>query len=205
MRALGETARSLPDNHPRKSYFSGRLAINLNWYASQYPLNPNAATLYPLNALPKPDERHLVGPWQNDYFGIVFAQLAENAEPNAKLVLDWVSKFNIGRFNSEAEGFCTKRAAGYYWTIVDAQGSPYTTWRDLYQANYPGEVCSSVTTIDGYPNWSGGYAAGARAMMASAANAGVTNAAATYTKWRSMTPLMDQDFATNPTFAIVPR
>jgi len=106
---------------------------------------------------------------------------------------------------SEADGFCTARAAGYYWTIVNAQSAPYTTWRDLYQANYPGEVCSSVTTIDGYPNWAGGYAAGARAMMASAANAGVTNASATYTKWRSLTQAMDQDFATDPTFAIVPR
>ncbi|WP_244273657.1 hypothetical protein [Acidovorax soli] len=205
MRALGETVRSLPDNHPRKSYFSGRLGINLDWYAKQYPLNPSAASLYPLNALPKPDEPHLVGPWQSDFFGMVFAQLAENAEPNAKLVLDWASKFNIGRFNSEADGFCTARAAGYYWTIVNAQSAPYTTWRDLYQANYPGEVCSSVTTIDGYPNWAGGYAAGARAMMASAANAGVTNASATYTKWRSLTQAMDQDFATDPTFAIVPR
>lgn len=205
MRALGETARSLPDNHPRKSYFNGRLAINIDWYAKQYPLNPNAATLYPLNALPKPDEPHLVGPWQNDYFGIVFAQLAENAEPNAKLVLDWMSKFNVGRFNNEAQGFCTKRAAAYYWTIVDSNNAPYTTWRNLYQGNYPGEACSSVTTVDGYPNWAGGYAAGARAMLASAANAGVADAAATYTKWRSLTPLMDEDFATNATFAIVPR
>lgn len=38
MRALGETYRSLPDNHPRKSYFGGRLATNLDWYAKQYPL-----------------------------------------------------------------------------------------------------------------------------------------------------------------------
>ena len=205
MRALGETYRSLPDNHPRKSYFGGRLATNLDWYAKQYPLNPNASSLYPLNAIPKPDEPHLTGPWQNDYFGIVFAQLAENSDPNAKVVLDWVSKFNLGRFNAEAEGFCTARAAAYYWTIVDANKAPYTTWKSLYQANYPGETCSSIQAIDGYPNWSGGYAAGARAMMASANNAGVSNAGTTYSKWRAMTASMDADYANNPTFAIVPR
>lgn len=205
MRALGETFRALPDNHPRKNYFGGRLSTNIEWYANQYPLNANAAALFPLNAIPKPDEPHLTGPWQNDYFGIVFAQLAENDEPNAKLVLDWVSKFNLGRFNSESLGFCTARAAGYYFTITDENKNPYPSWAALYQANYPGETCSTTQAIDGYPNWSGGYAAGARAMMASAANAGVTNAAATYAKWRSLTPLMDQDFTTNPTFAIVPR
>lgn len=67
-------------------------------------MNPNAATLYPLNALPKPDQQEVTGPWQNDYFGIVMAQLAENNEPNAYAALAWISKFNVGRFNAEAQG-----------------------------------------------------------------------------------------------------
>lgn len=205
MRALGETYRALPDNHPRKSYFTGRLQVNLEWYSKEYPSNVNSTSIYPLNAIPKPDEPHLTSPWQNDYLAIVFAQLADNNDPYAKQFLDWISKFNIGRFNSEAQGFCTARAPGYYWSILDSNKAPYTGWGSLYQAIYPGEVCSSSLPIEGYPEWAGGYAASARAMLAAASNSGVTGAAATYTKWKTMTPLMDSDFANNPTFAIVPR
>jgi hypothetical protein len=205
MRALGETYRALPDEHPRKAYFSGRFSVNLDWYANHYPLNPNASTLFPLNAIPKPDEPHVTGPWQNDYFGIVFAHLAENADPGAQMTLEWISKFNIGRFNAEPEGFCTARAAGYYFTIRDTNKVPFSTWQNLFRANFPGESCSAQQPVDGYPNWSGGYAAGARAMIAAAHNANVPNASFTYAKWRAMTPLMDDDFKNNPTFAIVPR
>ncbi len=205
MRALGETYRSLPDKHPRKTYFSNRLDANLDWYANEYPRNAKASQIYTLNALPKPDEPHLTGPWQNDYFGIVFSQLAENGDPKAEETLNWVSKFNLGRFNAESEGFCTAYAAGYYFTVQNTNRAPYTSWKDLFQANFPGTACSTSLAIEGYPDWSGGYAASARAMMAAAHNAGVTGAAATYAKWRSWTPKMDADFSNNPTWAIVPR
>ena len=205
MRALGETVRALPDTHPRKTYFSNRLEANLDWYANEYPRNAKASQTYTLNALPKPDEPHLTGPWQNDYFGIVFSQLAENGDPKATEMLNWVSKFNLGRFNAESEGFCTAYAAGYYFTIQNANRAPYTSWKDLFQANFPGTACSTSLAIEGYPDWSGGYAASARAMMAAAHNAGVTGAATTYAKWRSWTPKMDADFSNNPTWAIVPR
>ena len=205
MRALGETFRSLPDGHARKAYFSNRLDANLEWYANQYPRNPNASQLYPLNALPKPDEPHLTGPWQNDYFGIVFSQLAENSDPKAFEMLDWLSRFNLGRFNSESKGFCTAYAAGYYFSIQNSNKNPYTSWNELFQANFPGVTCSASLVVEGYPEWAGGYAASARAMMAAAHNAGVSDAANTYSKWRTWTPKMDADFSNNPTWSIVPR
>lgn len=205
MRALGETFRSLPDKHPRKAYFSNRLDANLEWYANEYPRNPKALQIFTLNALPKPDEPHLTGPWQNDYFGIVFSQLVENGDPKAFETLDWVSKFNIGRFNAEPKGFCTAYAPGYYFTIQRSNKTPYTSWNDLFQANFSGTACSASLVIEGYPDWSGGYAASARAMMAAAHNAGVADAATTYAKWRTWTPKMDSDFSKNPTWAIVPR
>lgn len=205
MRALGETYRSLPDNHPRKSYFDNRLKVNLDWYANAYPRNPNRGSLYPLNALPKPDQQEYTGPWQNDFFSIVMAQLAENKEPGAYEVLDWVSKFNVGRFTAEDQGFCTAYAAGYFFLIKDSSGKPYTTWHDLFQANFPGEKCNPNMTIAGYSGWAGGYAAGARAVLASAANGGIVGADAVYAKWRTWTSAMDADIPKNPTWAIVPR
>ena len=205
MRSLGETYRALPDNHPRKSYFDNRLKVNLDWYANEYPLNAKAATLYPLNALPKPDQQEYTGPWQNDYFGIVMAQLAENKEPNAYKTLEWVSKFNVGRFNAEAQGFCTAYAAGYFFLIKNSNNQPYSSWLDFFQANFPGEACNPGMEVAGYPAWSGGYAASARAMLAAAFNGGITEAGSTYAKWRALTPAMDADTANNPTWAIVPR
>lgn len=205
MRSLGETYRSLPDNHPRKSYFDNRLKVNLDWYANAYPRNPNSGSLYPLNAMPKPDQLDYTGPWQNDFFGVVIAQLAELKEPGAYEVLDWVSKFNVGRFVAEDQGFCTAYAAGYFFQIQDSSGKPYTTWRDLFQANFPGETCNPNMAIAGYPGWAGGYAAGARAVLASAYNGGVAGANSVYAKWRNLTSAMDADIPNDPTWAIVPR
>ena len=205
MRALGETYRALPDNHPSKAYFGRQLEANLDWYVNAYPRNANASQFYSMNAMPKSDDWTLTGPWQNDYFAIVFAQLAENGESKAAETLNWVSKFNLGRFNAEADGFCTAYAAGYYFNVQNANRVPYGSWRDLFQANYPGTTCSSSLVVEGYPEWAGGYAASARAMMAAAHNAGVPGAAETYAKWRTWTPKMDADFVNNPTWAIVPR
>ncbi len=205
MRSLGETYRSLPDSHPRKSYFDNRLKANLDWYANEYPRNPNSASLYPLNALPKPDQQEYTGPWQNDFFGIVMAQLAELKEPGAYEVLDWVSKFNVGRFTAQDKGFCTAYAAGYFFLIKDSSGKPYATWQSLFQANFPGETCNSSMEIAGYPAWGGGYAAGARAVLASAYNGGIAGADTAYAKWRNMTSAMDTDIPKSPTWAIVPR
>ena len=205
MRAMGEVYRALPDNHPRKNHFSARLTTNLDWYANEYPRNPSGRTLFPLNAIPKPDEPHLTSAWQNDYMGIVFAQLAENGDPKASEILNWISSFNLGRFNSAASGFCTADAAGYYWRILDSVKAPIRSWSALYQENFPGASCDSTRPIEGYPDRAGGYAASARAMMGAASNAGVASARDTYNKWVSTTPKMDADMQTNPTWAIVPR
>jgi hypothetical protein len=205
MRALGEVYRALPDNHARKAHFTARLTTNLDWYADQYPRNPNAAALFPLNAIPKPDETHLTSPWQNDYMGIVFAHLAENNDPKASETLAWFSMFNLGRFNSAAAGFCTADAAGYYWDIRNSAKVLLTSWSALYQENFPGVTCDSTRPVAGYPDWAGGYAASARAMLGAASNASVTGARDTYTKWVAMTPKMGPDMRSNPTWAIVPR
>jgi hypothetical protein len=205
MRAMGEVYRALPDNHPRKAHFASRLAINLDWYANEYPRNPQAAQLFPLNAFPKPDEKYKTGPWQNDFMGIVFAQLAENDEPKAYETLAWMSKFNLGRFNSENAGFCTADAPGYYWEILRADKSPITSWSELYQKNFSGAVCDSSRPVGGSPDSAGGYAGGARAMMASASNAGIPGAKEAYSRWKALTPKMEDNFTKGSSWTIVPR
>src|SRR5690606_2837519 len=148
-------------------------------------------------------------PWQGDYMAIVLAQLVENGEPLAADVLAWTSRFNIGRLTSDAQGFCAARAPGYYWAIRAPNNGPFfTTWAEVMAANYPGDVgksCATMTITEGYPLWSGGYAATIRTMLAATANVNVPGARAAYDKWKSMTPGMDKDYANDPTWAIVPR
>lgn len=206
MRALGEVSHALPDKHAMKSYFQSRLENNLNWFYEAYVAHPHARRS-PMGASFDSYMGSKTAPWQGDYMGLVFSQLAQNNEPHAAEVLQWLSRFNIGRVTSDEKGFCSAQAPGYFWTIKEKDGSFLTRWSDVYAVNYPdnaGKPCSEIPVTAGYPKEAGGYAATLRAMLAAAANAGVPEAAQAYQKWKSMTPDMDKKFAGNPTWAIVP-
>jgi hypothetical protein len=203
MRSLSEVIRSIPDNHSHKGYFSTRMTNNMNWYYQKYVTN--AGTESPLGAVQKPDEPQLTAPWQNDFLGIVFAQLVDDGEPNALPVLTFMSKMNVGRFSNESAGFCVSRAAGYYWKIRDPNNAFITNWSSLFNTNFPNETCSPTAEIDGYPNASNGAAAYARAMLATAASVGIPNASSRYTFWAGKTSGMNAAFSTDATWAIVPR
>jgi hypothetical protein len=203
MRSLGEVAFALPDSHPRKSFYRGLLGHNLDWYAGNYVPN---VKLSPLGAILKTHEStRITGPWQNDFMGTSMAFLASNGESRAATVLANISLFNVGRFLNDANGFCASQAAGYYWDMDNASGVDASTWRDFYAINYASKACSSTADPNqGYPTAGGGYAAIARAMLATAANAGVPNALNAYNRWKQMTPNMDASFPNEPTWAIVP-
>lgn len=203
LRSLFEAHAALADKHPMKSTYRTMLDNNLAHYRQTYVNGVNAS---PMGSI-----QHSVpstSPWQNDFVGSVMSLMAENREPNARELLDWLSRFNVGRFMSEAEGFCAARAPGYYWRNVDAAGTYINNWSEIFAANYAedvGKACSTLTITSGYPASAGGYAAYARGMLGAAANANVFNADAAYAKWKAMTPAMDKAFAADPTWAIKPR
>ena len=203
MRALSEAVRIVPDGHVLKDYFKTRMANNMDWYHQRYVVNQSLES--PLGAVQKPDEKHLTSPWQNDFLGVVFAQLVDDGEPYALPVLNFFSKLNVGRFLNESNGFCVAKAAGYYWNIRDASGAFINNWNTLFTTNYPGVTCTADLTVDGYPDAPNGSAAYARAMLSAAINAGVPNAVAAYNIWTSKTPKMDAAFVNEPTWAITPR
>ncbi|WP_372661274.1 hypothetical protein [Hydrogenophaga sp.] len=204
LRALGEAAHALPDNHPRKAYFNTLLANNMNWYEKQYLTGSSES---PMGAIEKGDEYGKSAPWQNDFVGVVFSLLADQGVPKAQSILNHFSKLNVGRYNNEANGFCAAKGPGYYWYIRDGSNNFINSWSALYARNYSGDVgkpCSSVS-FEGYPNDAAGAAAYSRGMLGAAAGSGVSGAAAAYAKWKSMTPGMDSAFTADPTWAIVPR
>jgi hypothetical protein len=200
LRSVAEAAFALPDNHPRKATFKRHLGNNLSWFAANY--KPNAR-LTALGAIRNPyGNGRSTGPWQNDFVSVVFSFIASNGESAAMTTLAEISKFNVGRFLNDANGFCASQAAGYYWDWADASGNEHNTWRTFYNANNSAS-CSSLAA-SGYPNEAGGYAAYARGMLGAAAGAGVANAATAYDRWKSMTPNMQAAFASDPTWAVVP-
>ena len=203
LRSLGEVERSLSDDHVMKASFKKILKNNLSWYKVNYIDQSNGS---PMGFLAY-DQKEM-STWMNDFLVTVFALLAENKEPDAKEIHAWLSRFSVGRFLADDEGFCAARAPGYYWKITDAAGKSLTRWSELFKENYPDDVgkpCSDLVVTGGYPNSPAGYTAYARGMLAASANAGYKDATKAYYKWKSMTPGVDSAFPNNPSWAIVPR
>lgn len=205
LRALGEVSRALPDSHPMKGYFNQRLSTNLEWFYQNWVLNPDRTRVPPTNTPISPYGLDITVPWQNDFLAITLSLHAENSEPRALELIQWMSGFGVGRFLAETQGFCLAKAAAYNIKLKDANGTFVSGWSQLAQLNFPGMDCSVPVTYDGYPSWAAGYAANARAMLAATSSIGIANARQAYDLWRSKTTEMDPDFLNDPTWAIVPR
>ncbi len=203
LRSLAEADRSLPDKHALKSSFKKILKNNLTWYKNYYIDEGKGS---PLGFIAHSQTE--MSTWQNDFFVIVIALLAENKEPQAKEIHSWFSRFSVGRFLADGEGFCAARAPGYYWKTANSAGKPFTRWSEIYQENYPndaGKPCKDLVVTGGYPDTPSSYTAYARAMLGASANAGYKNAAEAYAKWKSMTPGVDKGLPNDPSWAIIPR
>ncbi|WP_367066193.1 hypothetical protein [Oryzisolibacter sp. LB2S] len=204
MRALGDASRFLPDSHAMKGYFQTRLSNNLEWYYQNWIVTPRD-DVSPMGSPVNPYGKAHVGPWQNDFWSIVMAQQAEAGEPRAIELLRWTSKFGVERFLNEDQGFCIAKAPAYFMSLKNATGQWITSWKEFAEVNLPNIKCDPSLKFDGYPEWAGGYAANARAMLATASSLDIENAATAYALLKSKTPLMDKDYTNNPTWAIIPR
>ena len=206
LRALGDASRILPNTHPMKAYFQDYLSKNLEWFYQNWIVSPRP-DVWPMGSPVDAYSIGYVGPWMNDFWAIVMAQHAENGEPKAKELLNWASKFGVGRFLNEEQGFCIAKAPSYFWKTKNSKDQWITSWSELAQVNFPGVSCNSSLEIEpgSYPASAGGYAANARAMLATASDLGVLNAASAYATWKAKTPLIDKDYPNDPTWAIIPR
>lgn len=202
LRSIGEAAFSAPDNHFLKAYFKNVLAKNMAWYG-------NSAQYSPIGGLNLRDYPGFLTPWQSDFMALVYAWLAENNETNAMNALNLISKYQVGRFVNESNGFCATKAMVYDVQSTNSSGAYITTWSEMFSRNFPsyvGKSCSQVPmNEEAYPTDPSGMSAMARASMAAAVNLNVTNASAAYAKIKALTPALDTAFASDPTWAVVPR
>ncbi|MGE5387004.1 MAG: hypothetical protein ACM3SV_14065, partial [Betaproteobacteria bacterium] len=206
LRSIGEAARALPEHHPMKAYFQRKLADNLTWYLNRYPRNPNKQNVSPLGLVEKPDEPTVTGPWQNDFLALVVGQLAEAGDPLAQEYFRWLSRFTVGRFTHEKEGFCRPKGPAAYLKIRDQSNRLIGDWGTLFKENWPKiSNCQVNMAVEGYPDAASGYAAYARAMLANAIGLDAEKAIEGYEWLKSATPAINANFAKDPTWAIVPR
>lgn len=72
-----------------------------------------------------------ITPWQQDFFALVAIEAAARGDEKAKIVLDWMSNFLIGRFTSEKLGFEMRDGAQLAIRVADSAGNWYKTWAEI--------------------------------------------------------------------------
>jgi hypothetical protein len=204
LRALGEAAHVLSDHHPMKSYFVSKLRGNLEWYVQRYPRNPDRQASAALGWF-EAGGSGTTAPWQMDFVAIVLGRLAAAEEPLAGELFHWVTRFTVGRWLNEAQGYCRAMAPTYHLKIRQPDQRFIETWQELLQTNWPDLTSCPATLTEGHPSGPTGYAAYARAMLAVAADLGIDGAGAAYTRLRAETPAMTTNMAQDPTWALAPR
>ncbi|RZA32646.1 MAG: hypothetical protein EOP92_24965 [Lysobacteraceae bacterium] len=135
LRTLGHVAYITPDQHPLKDYFTNQLDANLAFYHATYVTgNPNQLGVYDGSG----EEAFQVtasAPWQDDYLTWSFGYLNELGFTKALPILQWKSKYSVGRMT--APGFCWIQGAAYSLKFRDSAGAPlYSSFDQLYRANF---------------------------------------------------------------------
>lgn len=206
LRTLANAAYIAPDRHPMKGYFNEIIARNIAWYVERYPHNPDPQTAPRLGFLSADDTPDQTAPWQNDFFTLVIGRLVEMGWEEARPLLDWTARFVVGRWTSEARGYCRAMAPAYWITVRANDGQIVDSWRRLFALNWPDVRSCPRQFIEGAdPDSPIGYLAVLRATLAMLARLGHPGAAAAYEDVRASTPAIDAALRRDPTWAIAPR
>ena len=212
LREVADAAFATPDSDPLKGYFTAELNNNLNQLVQTYITN-NAEAAWgqiqgfidatPLIAGYNPGANDPVAPWQQDYLVMTLGTIANQGFAQADQLLNWMCNFVAGRFINGDNGYDPLHGPAYWLAVTDSTGHPYSTWQDLYNANFGGT--SALTTLDGYPDLAGGYAAEARGSLATLiTHTGSVDAIEAYGFVVGHTPNMLASFQTDPAFNITP-
>jgi Ca2+-binding RTX toxin-like protein len=173
IRDLMDAAYLTPEGDPMKAYFEGLVEQNLASLVDIYVTsgrNDAAGELEGWISSYTTDSSGIgMPPWQQDYFAVVLGEAAARGYGDAVTLMQWMENFSAGRFINAENGFNPAHGTGYYYAVKDSAGNLIDTWAEFYQAAGfdPATAGDTSLVIDGYANESGGYAANARAAMAS--------------------------------------
>lgn len=218
VRTLAEAAYITPDSDRLKEHFARILESNMEWYNTTYTRNASAnffgvldmgsAVIY--------NSKRGIAPWQDDFFTQAVGHAAELGFTSAKTLMSWKGKAPVLRMTDPA--MCWIDASLYSMVIRDTETSPFFTsmapsvtasQSEGFRALACGSAAMAtflglkVGEMTGYSSSVTGYPSNMQPALAYAADAGLPNAAAAWTRFmaRSVKP----NYGSSPQFAIVPR
>jgi Ca2+-binding RTX toxin-like protein len=202
LRDIGNAMYVTPDSDPMQAYYEKILDNNLKNLVDTY------ITKGTLDSA-KEVEGYLAGdygtpgamaPWQQDYVMMALGRIAAQGNEDAAALMGWMSNFVAGRFINGDYGFDPLYGPAY--NLYLGENPAYGTWSQVSNAS----LDYSLSELDGYPDWAGGYAAGAKGALASLiTETHDLDAYEAYGYVVSQTTGMVGDYANNATFSIAPQ
>jgi len=200
LRTLAHAAYITPDDHPLKQYFEFMLDENIKDYLQRTVFNPQVNTLgYLQEGHYIVDSPWRMAGWEDDFFTWAVGYVVDLGYTSALPLLEWKSRFILGRMATNE--FCWLHASNYTIQVSTEEGEPYTSFAELYQANYSDHSCQGVL-MDGYPTEPVGYGANMQPGLAKVIDYGLPGANLAWQRYSSRNP--KQDFSADPQFAIIP-
>ena len=120
-----------PDNDPQRAYFQRCEANNWAYLRAQIPTWRQAqgeAFGWVPSDIDPPFE---CKPWMQDYFVSTAAAAARKGNADARVVLQFMSNFSVGRFLSGERGFNPRDGAAYVIATTDARRTPLRSWAEI--------------------------------------------------------------------------
>jgi hypothetical protein len=223
MRTIAQAAAITPDDHYLKSHFTTCYADNIAWYVAKYvdgnsnPLGviEDQALAYNING----GSANGLACWQDDFFTMSIGhgvELLGNSE--AKRLLDWKAKFQVGRMLDPA--ICVQDSCAYSLGVKTTSSAPmFPTLAQCWQftipasqAQYPCDSPQRLATagspllpgdIDGYPDSTVGFAADYQPALAFTVDAGYPGGLTAWNKFQSRPTKPNYGYGAQ--FAVVPR
>jgi Ca2+-binding RTX toxin-like protein len=208
LRELANAAYITPDADALKGYFTTLLSNNLDHFMTEYVNGATGDAQGQLEGWIQGvyGNANMMAPWQQDYVATTLALIAGRGDDQAATVLGWMDNFIAGRFTNDANGFDPLHGATYNLQTLDpATGQPFTTWAEAYDATF-GSAPADGLDQSAYPDWAGGYAAKAKAALASIISTTQSPDAIEAYGWlQSQTTAMLESYQTDPTWNIAPK
>ncbi|MCF6210132.1 MAG: hypothetical protein L3K24_05575 [Gammaproteobacteria bacterium] len=141
LRTLGQAAYILPDTHPMKRYFTEKLGNNRDRLMVFYVNNTEANKLGVAHNYESLD--YVARPWMDDFYTWSLGYLVELGFTDFLPILEWKSKYPIGRMTSADDEYCWIFGAVYTHNLgpdTSAWGGNPDNWfqglSEVYQATY---------------------------------------------------------------------
>lgn len=220
LRTLGQAAYITPDADPMKKYFADRVGYNVAWYSKTYVQDTQANELGYLSNGYSVNDDGTVAPWMDDFFTWSVGYLVELGFEDARPLLAYKSKFQVGRMVDP--GYCWIFASVYHLVVKDTTTNTfYHTFADAYEATLTQQGQQALSSMPcggpemaaalslkegemvGYSSSTEGYPSNFQPALAVAVESKIPGAKEAWDKFmaRSVKP----DYSAEPQFAVVPR